>query len=243
MNCILRTAIFAAFSSIYLSGCTQSLPLISHAHVGHTLTAWRDTPNKQGLFVVAEKETVIALEQAGKAVRHSDTPDIAGRHLSNVIHALDPVKRQSGDGHGYGAIRALEGAVDHLVFAAGSDDASANMAVLADNFSAGAASVIERLKLKPENVCYIGDDLPDLAVIQHVGLGVAVADAVPEVAAAANFKTKLPGGRGAVRELVEMLLVLNQAEPGQVIEVFDIAEYDILLQTFQQREQLRKGDR
>lgn len=55
-------------------------------------------------------------------------------------------------------------------------------------------------------VCYIGDDLPDLAPIQSVGLGVAVADAAEEVRQAATYVTSQPGGRGAVRELVELIL-------------------------------------
>jgi len=43
-------------------------------------------------------------------------------------------------------------------------------------------------------------------VIRHVGLGVAVADAVSEVRSAATYITKASGGRGAVRELIELVL-------------------------------------
>ena len=57
-----------------------------------------------------------------------------------------------------------------------------------------------------EAVAYVGDDLPDLPVISRVGLGVAVADACPELRAAADLVTSLRGGRGAVRELIEQLL-------------------------------------
>src|SRR5262245_2170496 len=60
--------------------------------------------------------------------------------------------------------------------------------------------------LTPEQVCYIGDDLTDLPVIRFAGLGAAVADAVSEVRAAAAYVTRLPGGRGAVRELIETIL-------------------------------------
>ncbi len=66
--------------------------------------------------------------------------------------------------------------------------------------------MIETLGLRAEQVCFIGDDLTDLAAIKHVGLGVAVADAVEEVRRHAHHVTKLPGGQGAVRELVETLL-------------------------------------
>lgn len=61
-------------------------------------------------------------------------------------------------------------------------------------------------QLQPEQVAYLGDDLPDLSVIQWAGLGVAVADAAEEVRAAADVVTSAAGGRGALRELVELLL-------------------------------------
>lgn len=60
--------------------------------------------------------------------------------------------------------------------------------------------------LELDQICYIGDDLLDLPVIKAVGLGAAVADAAPEVLAAADYVTTLAGGRGAVRELIEALL-------------------------------------
>ncbi|MCA9204177.1 MAG: HAD hydrolase family protein [Planctomycetales bacterium] len=78
-----------------------------------------------------------------------------------------------------------------------------------DKLSA-AKQVIDQLGLEPSQVCYIGDDLPDLPVIRYVRLGVAVADAVPEVREAAQVTTRLSGGRGAVREVVEALLKSKQ---------------------------------
>jgi YrbI family 3-deoxy-D-manno-octulosonate 8-phosphate phosphatase len=60
--------------------------------------------------------------------------------------------------------------------------------------------------LKPEQVCYVGDDLPDLPVLQHVGMAVAVADGSEDLHSAAHYVTKANGGRGALREVIEMLL-------------------------------------
>lgn len=67
-------------------------------------------------------------------------------------------------------------------------------------------AIAEQHDLTLDQIAYIGDDLPDLAVIKAVGLGVAVADAAEEVAQAADYQTSLPGGRGAIRELVEVIL-------------------------------------
>jgi YrbI family 3-deoxy-D-manno-octulosonate 8-phosphate phosphatase len=62
------------------------------------------------------------------------------------------------------------------------------------------------LRLSREAICYIGDDLLDLRVIQSVGLGVAVADAVEDVRRAAKYVTSVPGGQAPVREVVELIL-------------------------------------
>ena len=69
-----------------------------------------------------------------------------------------------------------------------------------------AQEVIKSLGLDAGQVSYIGDDLPDVPVLRHVGLAVAVADAVEEAKAAAHYTTKLSGGAGAVREVIELLL-------------------------------------
>jgi 3-deoxy-D-manno-octulosonate 8-phosphate phosphatase (KDO 8-P phosphatase) len=69
-----------------------------------------------------------------------------------------------------------------------------------------AREVFGQIGVEPQEVCYIGDDLPDIPVMQEVGLPVAVADAAPEAIEAAKWTTQKPGGRGAVREVVERLL-------------------------------------
>lgn len=66
--------------------------------------------------------------------------------------------------------------------------------------------IVKDLGLRMEQLCYIGDDLADLACVEAAGLGATVADAVAEVKAAADFVTRAAGGAGAVRELIEMIL-------------------------------------
>jgi 3-deoxy-D-manno-octulosonate 8-phosphate phosphatase (KDO 8-P phosphatase) len=69
--------------------------------------------------------------------------------------------------------------------------------------------VMARKGLSKSEVAGIGDDLPDLALFEHAGLRIAVADAVREVREAADFTTRIPGGRGAVREACEWILGLK----------------------------------
>jgi 3-deoxy-D-manno-octulosonate 8-phosphate phosphatase (KDO 8-P phosphatase) len=65
---------------------------------------------------------------------------------------------------------------------------------------------LEQVSLSPEQVVYIGDDLTDLPVIRYAGFGVAVANAVAEVKRYADYVTIRPGGHGAVREVIELIL-------------------------------------
>ncbi|MEQ5226062.1 3-deoxy-manno-octulosonate-8-phosphatase KdsC [Proteus cibi] len=67
--------------------------------------------------------------------------------------------------------------------------------------------LLDTLNLKPEQTAYIGDDLIDLPVMEKVGLSVAVADAHPLLTPRAHYVTRIAGGRGAVRELCDLILL------------------------------------
>ena len=66
--------------------------------------------------------------------------------------------------------------------------------------------IATELGLSRNQVCYLGDDLPDLPVVRAVGLGVAVADACEELRGVAHYVTRSSGGAGALRETVELVL-------------------------------------
>ena len=66
--------------------------------------------------------------------------------------------------------------------------------------------IIKRYNLSKEEILYIGDDIVDINVMKNVGFPVAVADAIDEVKEIAKYITKKPGGRGAVREVIDMVL-------------------------------------
>lgn len=66
--------------------------------------------------------------------------------------------------------------------------------------------ILADAKLDPSEIAYIGDDFTDVVVMRRVGLAIATANARPEVKAVAHHVTAVPGGEGAVREVVELLL-------------------------------------
>jgi len=67
-------------------------------------------------------------------------------------------------------------------------------------------NILRRARLKPAEVCFVGDDVTDLPLLARVGLAVAVANAHPEAKKRAHYVTRAAGGRGAVREVVDLLL-------------------------------------
>jgi len=66
--------------------------------------------------------------------------------------------------------------------------------------------IAERHHISLDEMAFLGDDIIDLFAVQAVGLGVAVADAAPEVKQAARLVLETPGGKGALRELVHRIL-------------------------------------
>lgn len=67
-------------------------------------------------------------------------------------------------------------------------------------------AILKKYSLDSQDICFIGDDLLDLPVMIRVGLAVAVTNACCEVKRIAHYVTKKEGGRGAVREVVEIIL-------------------------------------
>lgn len=58
---------------------------------------------------------------------------------------------------------------------------------------------------------YVGDDLPDLPLLEHVGFSIAVANAVPTLLERCDYVTKKPGGFGAVREICELVINMRKS--------------------------------
>lgn len=68
---------------------------------------------------------------------------------------------------------------------------------------------LQKKDILPEDVLYMGDDIPDHDAMKISGLPCCPADAVPEIKKAAKYIASLPGGKGCVREVIEKVLKLN----------------------------------
>ncbi|MBI3331084.1 MAG: HAD hydrolase family protein [Candidatus Omnitrophica bacterium] len=66
--------------------------------------------------------------------------------------------------------------------------------------------LLKRLRVGGEQVCVVGDDLMDLPLLRRAGFAVAVSNAVEEVKSVAHYVTRRAGGRGAVREVIDIIL-------------------------------------
>ena len=75
------------------------------------------------------------------------------------------------------------------------------------------AQFLERYSLIAPEVCYIGDDLPDLPVLRKVGFACCPADAVPEILEVVDYVSPFRGGQGCVREVIEKVLKLQHKWP------------------------------
>jgi len=79
--------------------------------------------------------------------------------------------------------------------------------------------ILRRRRLPDAAVCFIGDDVLDLPVLRRAGLSVAVGDAHPSVRRAARHITDAPGGKGAVREVADLILRAQGKLKGLLVDL------------------------
>jgi len=82
--------------------------------------------------------------------------------------------------------------------------------------------LLAKLQLTPEQVCYVGDDLPDLPLMMQSKLGITVPNAVREVKYHACWQTDKHGGNGAVREIAEMILQAQNKWQSVLAQYLDV---------------------
>ena len=132
---IFAVALLAPFAA----GCVSRPPTVAHVHVGHAITGVHVTPNKEGYISSAERRARDAADYASKAASSQDLGEIK----RNVALA-DRATNSTDD---FGVRESIVMAVNHVSFAATSDDATPNVQKSAPQFAADSTRVIERCDL------------------------------------------------------------------------------------------------
>lgn len=143
MRTIFSTALLGL--AVVVSSATQAAGnSLAHAHIGHVMTEWNDTPERAGLMSTAIDEAKTALIHATAASQKTAALEWMQMHSAHVMHAVDPTRTSSGPGKGYGVIKAAKAVVKHINAAAASVDASAAVKTHALHVATTAATTIER---------------------------------------------------------------------------------------------------
>lgn len=116
----------------------------AHAHMGHALDGFGDTPEGQGLLPTALAEARVAATHAGLAARDPENLDAMKTHTRHVLHAIDPTQVESGPGAGYGVKKAAAGAAQHIELAARAEGASDNVTTHAPHIAASSRNAVTR---------------------------------------------------------------------------------------------------
>lgn len=139
------------FLSLYISSCAsvvrKDAPTIAHVHIGHAITAWNETPGRQGLLVVAELAAVTADTNSQlmlKSARDGDV-DRAKQFLRQIAIAIDPQTYDpNGQDNGFGVRRGTAEAMTHLKLSAGVLDATSNVRRTVSQTNVYAQDILDR---------------------------------------------------------------------------------------------------
>lgn len=158
------TILFIAI--LAMTGCSHRAPTIAHVHIGHAMTGWHDTPSKEGLFVVAEKN-------AGEALAYAQAAADGNRDLNQIKTNIERVSmltnadaKENKPKDPYGVKQALTNAVNHITYAATSPDATNNTKAFADGFATNATGVIDRCDL----ITALSSDISGSQSVTEAGL-------------------------------------------------------------------------
>jgi len=133
----------------------------------------------------------IIYDSRGQDMKFFDVHDGMGVHLLNKAGIKTVLVTAKGS-------RAIKPRAQDMQVAAVFENISPKSSIL--------DKILKKYKINLDEVCFVGDDLVDLCLMKRVGFPVAVFNAAPEIKQAASYITLKTGGRGAVREVAEIIL-------------------------------------
>ena len=190
----MRTGIRIVIGLAVLAGVVSGTGVLAgqqanaaHAHIGHVMTKFGDTPNNQGLLPTAAAEAKTAATHAGLAAKTPDNLDAMKLHAGHVINAIDPTIEPKGPGMGYGLKKAAAGALQHVGFASKAEGASKNVMTHAAHVSASLDNTVKRT-----------DEA--LALAQRIRASTSAAEAAKLVAELNTVTSQLVAGLDANKD-------------------------------------------
>ena len=168
-------------------------PPLVHAHIGHVMIGWRDTPGQVGLLTIAQSDTRIAAAHVLLLSKASSLDDMK-LHAGHILHALDPTLETAGPASGYGAKKAAAGAMQHVGFTAAVDNASATVKSHASSVTASLTETIATIDRT-------------IASVQKVRSASAPADAAGAIREVQSGVEEI--GRGLQQSEQEMRLMMK----------------------------------
>jgi hypothetical protein len=143
------------------TGCVSRPPTVAHVHIGHAITGVHVTPNKEGYLVSAERRAQEAADYASKAADSHD--------LTEIKHNIALADHATNSADDFGVRESIVMAVNHVTFAATSDDATLNVQKSAPRFAADSTRVIERCDL----IALLSKDIQASTSIQEATVSAA----------------------------------------------------------------------
>jgi len=147
-----RFIVAAGALTMVLAGCTMSGEMskpkmskdvkTSHAHIGHVMASWKDTPEKIGLLETAEDEVEIAITHGELAVSKPGNLASIKLHAGHVLHAVAPKIEKKGPGKGYGVKKAAAGVSKHIGFASAPAGVTKNVLAHSAHVQTSATNVV-----------------------------------------------------------------------------------------------------
>jgi len=123
----------------FATGCISRPPTVAHVHIGHAITGVHVTPNKEGYLVSAERRAREAADYASKAVNSHD--------LADIKHDITLAEYATNSKDDFGVRESVVMAVNHVTFAATSEDATLNVQQAAPRFATDSTRMVERCDL------------------------------------------------------------------------------------------------
>ncbi|MGY8986304.1 MAG: hypothetical protein ACKVIX_06705 [Sphingomonadales bacterium] len=137
----IKVLIAISFGTLGLT--TSANALQAHAHIGHVVKGFGNTPDNMGMLHTSQAEAKVALDHSGFAI--SDLSNLASikMHSRHLMHALNPSHIEGGPGLGYGMDKAVKGIIQHIELAAKSKDASDSLKMHAVHIKTSSRNVMK----------------------------------------------------------------------------------------------------